>query len=669
MTGLGAIPFRPLAEIFPLLDGEALAALLPHIRCHSLFQVHGQHGTNCTFQKRSFLFEQQGVKRSHRMRAALALSGIFVSTVALAQNANTVTGSGVVIGRQGEILTNSHVTENCQSITVQISSGKMQPAILIARDEKNDLAVVLINPSSPAKVAAFRGGAPLRAGDSIVALGYPLSGLLATTTNLSVGIVSALAGLGDDVRYMQISAPVQPGNSGGPLLDTSGHLVGIVTAKLNAMRIARFTGDIPQNVNFALKAEVAQAFLENKGIVYRIVQSDQQLSPADIGDIARPFTAYIECQQASPQSAVLSAPPISAKDDAPQRGPEVAVVPSPRPATGDTPHPGQSFRDCADCPEMVVLPPGRFMMGTDASERGSASSERPKHAVIVGAAFAVEKYHVTRGEYARFVQASGYTGEKDGCAGNLDGTTKSWRDPGFPQSDRDPVVCVDWYDAKAYVKWLSRKTGKRYRLLTEAEWEYAARAGTTTARWWGDDIGRGHANCYDCGSQWEGRRRTSPVGSFTPNPFGLHDMLGNAYQWVEDCFGDQLGTYAESSNDASVARKSDECSNRGVRGGGWANNSSALRSSYRWSFYGAGGAGGPPRGTGGDLDRKNNRPSGGPRYPLRCASQGLRAGRYCGVHLLPLPTLLTFIPAHRPLLHLHKLVVLNVVVLRVSDTE
>jgi len=173
MTGLGAIPFHPLAEIFPLLDGEALAALLPHIRCHSLFQVHGQHGTNCTFQKRSFLFEQQGVKRSHRMRAALALSGIFVSTVALAQNANTVTGSGVVIGRQGEILTNSHVTENCQSITVQISSGKMQPAILIARDEKNDLAVVLINPSSPAKVAAFRGGAPLRAGDSIVATAPP----------------------------------------------------------------------------------------------------------------------------------------------------------------------------------------------------------------------------------------------------------------------------------------------------------------------------------------------------------------------------------------------------------------------------------------------------------------------------------------------------------------
>jgi cyclophilin family peptidyl-prolyl cis-trans isomerase len=146
------------------------------------------------------------------------------------------------------------------------------------------------------KAPQFYEGRLFRAGDAVVALGYPLSGLLASTANVSVGNVSALAGLGDDSRYLQISAPVQPGNSGGPLLDASGHLVGIVTAKLDAARVARFTGDIPQNVNFALKAEVARTFLDSKGIAYRTAPSEQRLSPADVGDIARPFTVYIECQ-------------------------------------------------------------------------------------------------------------------------------------------------------------------------------------------------------------------------------------------------------------------------------------------------------------------------------------------------------------------------------------
>jgi uncharacterized protein (DUF2147 family) len=125
--------------------------------------------------------------------------------------------------------------------------------------------------------------------------------------------VSALAGLGDDSRYLQISAPVQPGNSGGPLLDASGHLVGIVTAKLNAVRIAKFTGDIPQNVNFAVKAEVAKTFLDSKGIAYRKGASDPQLSPADVGDIGRQFTVYVRCKQdiprSAPASATISKPP------------------------------------------------------------------------------------------------------------------------------------------------------------------------------------------------------------------------------------------------------------------------------------------------------------------------------------------------------------------------
>ena len=130
-----------------------------------------------------------------------------------------------------------------------------------------------------------------------MALGYPLSGLLATTPNVSVGNVSALAGIGDNSRYLQISAPVQSGNSGGPLLDASGHLIGIVTGKLDATRIFQVLGDIPQNVNFAIKAEVVRTFLDSKGITYQTARSEGQLSPADVGEMARPLTVQIECEQ------------------------------------------------------------------------------------------------------------------------------------------------------------------------------------------------------------------------------------------------------------------------------------------------------------------------------------------------------------------------------------
>src|SRR6516164_11277443 len=228
--------------------------------------------------------------RSFLVAAVVASASISGAT----QAAEIVTGSGVVIGDHGEVLTNAHVVKACTQINVRSSAGDSATGQLIASDEKNDLAVVRTRPLS--SVATFRDGKPVRAGDAIVALGYPLAGLLATTANLTVGNVSALAGLRDDSRYLQISAPVQPGNSGGPLLDGSGHLVGIVTAKLDAIRAVRQWGDIPQNVNFAVKADVARTFLDSKRIEYQTARSRYQLSPADVGDMGRPFTVYIECE-------------------------------------------------------------------------------------------------------------------------------------------------------------------------------------------------------------------------------------------------------------------------------------------------------------------------------------------------------------------------------------
>jgi S1-C subfamily serine protease/Flp pilus assembly protein TadD len=264
---------------------------------YSLPQLGREHAV------RYYRFDR-GIGQNMRILYAFVL---VIASATAAEAADTSAGSGVVIGTQGEILTNSHVVEGCAEITLRFTSGNSETAALVARDERNDLAVIRAIRAniSATSVATFREGTPVRAGDAAVALGYPLSGLLATTANLSVGNVSALAGLRDDSRYLQISAPVQPGNSGGPLLDTSGHLIGIVTAKLNAVRIAKFTGDIPQNVNFALKAEVARTFLDSKGIAYRKAPSDQQLSAADVGDIARPFTVHIRCKQDGLRSAAV----------------------------------------------------------------------------------------------------------------------------------------------------------------------------------------------------------------------------------------------------------------------------------------------------------------------------------------------------------------------------
>jgi formylglycine-generating enzyme required for sulfatase activity len=139
------------------------------------------------------------------------------------------------------------------------------------------------------------------------------------------------------------------------------------------------------------------------------------------------------------------------------------------------------------------------------------------------------------------------------------------------------VINVSWDDAKEYVAWISAKAGAPYRLLTEAEWEYAARAGTQTAYSWGEKIGRGNANCNGCGSQWDARQ-PAPVGSFAPNAFGLYDMAGNVWEWVEDCYHDD---YDGAPTDSSAWTVDGDCSNRVVRGGSWDSNPQSLRSANR----------------------------------------------------------------------------------------
>ena len=253
---------------------------------------------------------------------------------------------------------------------------------------------------------------------------------------------------------------------------------------------------------------------------------------------------------------------------------------------------GDRWRDCEGCPEVIALPGGTFTMGSPASEEGRYEREGPAHEVTISRPFAIGVYEVTRNEYARFVRATGHSFDEEPCLVNDGGyhwresSTQNWRDMAFPQTGRHPAVCVSWNDATAYVSWLSEHTQGTYRLPSAAEWEYAARAGTTTPWYWGIgyDVQCQYANGADEESElpWgtecsDGNAKTSLVGSFRPNAFGVHDVLGNAWEWVQDCY---RPTYDGAPVDGS-AWEADHCSGRVMRGASWASTPKYLRTGHR----------------------------------------------------------------------------------------
>jgi S1-C subfamily serine protease len=202
-------------------------------------------------------------------------------------------GTAFAINTKGEFLTNDHVVKDCVAIRLRIAGARRDGSV-IADDERNDLAVVRA-PSSSVPVLRFRDGKSIRPADPIVVLGFPYAGLLASTPQVTTGAISALAGLHDDTRYLQITAPVQPGNSGGPLLDLSGNVVGIVSARINALAVAERTGTLPENINFAIKSGIIRSFLEANQIEYDTAPSSGGLEAADVGELAAKSVAFLEC--------------------------------------------------------------------------------------------------------------------------------------------------------------------------------------------------------------------------------------------------------------------------------------------------------------------------------------------------------------------------------------
>ncbi len=269
----------------------------------------------------------------------------------------------------------------------------------------------------------------------------------------------------------------------------------------------------------------------------------------------------------------------------------------------DKTKPGRTFKDCANCPQMVVVPAGTFEMGSaklNEMRGGEARPEGPVRQVTIAKPFAVGKFEITYAEFAAFVEATGYRSSTTCSVGmntsNVAAITCRGPLFGRTPAPNDPVTCVSWTDAVAYTAWLSGKTGKPYRLLTEAEWEYAARAGTKTKWPWGEDdlAACTYENVFDLDSQaalppgsklnWEplachdGHGMLAPVGSYPANPFGLHDMLGNAWEWVEDC---SLELYPAAPVDGSAVEVAGACEKRGVRGGSWYARIERHRASFR----------------------------------------------------------------------------------------
>ncbi|CCG40932.1 trypsin-like peptidase domain-containing protein [Magnetospirillum molischianum] len=205
------------------------------------------------------------------------------------------TGTGFVIGRDGTVLTNAHVVESCRSISVTAADGQAIPATLQAKNTTDDLAALKTSLRGD-DVGRFRADRPLRSGDEVVVIGFPLSSLLSREANITAGVISAMAGLRGDARHYQITAPVQKGNSGGPLVDMSGTIVGVVSSKLNAMKIAGQTGDLPQNINFAIKADIARRFLDSNSIRYETAAAGPVGSAADVGERIKRVTVFIQCR-------------------------------------------------------------------------------------------------------------------------------------------------------------------------------------------------------------------------------------------------------------------------------------------------------------------------------------------------------------------------------------
>ena len=438
---------------------------------------------------------------------------ILFSLLCLSTQAQTQ-GTGFAISSSGYIVTNYHVVEggnNIQVLGIKGDFSKKYTAKVVLFDEKNDLAILKVGVSLGTLPYIFRKSMA-SVGESVFVLGYPLTASMGNEIKLTDGLVSSKSGFGGDITLYQISAPVQPGNSGGPVFDKSGNVIGVICAKhLNA-----------ENASYAVKLTYLTSLIES---------------------ISTPPTL--------PSSSLMSGQSLPQQVKMASKFVYQIIVDN---TTASNPQENKSNLGRPRI-EWVAIPAGTFMMGAPDSEVYGTRKERPQHQVTLGG-FKMSKYEVTFAQYDAFCEATGRSKPSDN---------------GWGRGNR-PVINVSWYDATAFAQWMG------CRLPTEAEWEYACRAGTTTAFYLGSTLNSSKANFNQPYAQ------TRPVGSYAPNAWGLFDMHGNVDEWCSDWFGD----YSSSSQTNPVGPpfgKRRPIPNAGplrvLRGGSYLHESSYCRSAFR----------------------------------------------------------------------------------------
>jgi formylglycine-generating enzyme required for sulfatase activity len=491
-------------------------------------------------------------------------------------------GSGFVVRIDDErayVLTAAHVVDGAKETGVVFRSRRLAspvPGTVVGPEhwDRRGLALIVVSAadarSAGARPLPFSTEGPPAIGTDLRFVGHPRT----------VGDWSSLFGrvAAREGKALKVQVAVEEGSSGGPVLE-QGRVIGVVVEELAGIAVVSPVFNI-------------RTYLEGYGVIAAaepVSPSPPSEPPAPAERAAEPApeparltvrsnvlgdTVYLDGEARGSTRLDLKLSPGRHKVRVEKEGYDVFETEVDLAAGAEEtiratlmragPKPGETFRDCDDCPEMVVIPAGSFRMGSPEGERGRASDEGPVHTVTFDRPFAIAKHEVTFDEWDACVRDGGCKHEPG--------------DAGWGRGDR-PVINVGWDDAREYLDWLSGKTGGRYRLPSEAEWEYAARAGTMTARFWGDDPDAAcrYANVYDETGKREhgfsgthhacddGYAKTAPVGAFAANGFGLNDMLGNVWEWTEDCWNDGY----EGAPSDGTARTEGDCGRRVVRGGAW----------------------------------------------------------------------------------------------------
>ena len=476
-------------------------------------------------------------------------------------------GHGVQVGGVNYLLPTDFVKDSPEQLRLDgVSAVEVEEMLLKARVAILMLDACRNNPFPGTRSAGSRGLAPMEARGTLIAYAaaagqVALDGVQGAANGLFTSkFVEALQEPGLEVTslFRRVRQEVYAASNGTQFPALYDGLLSDFVFREPGPEPADVVGSPSEDVPVVAMLEQENLFWES------IVDSED---PLDFEAYLSQFPSGVYAPLARNRAAALRQAAEDAERLAAQRRAEAERraaedaerLAAQRQAEAERRAPGTVFQDCDDCPELVVIPSGRFRMGC-VSGRDCRDDERPVHQVEVSS-FALGKYEVTFEEYERFSRATGRNRPND----------RGWGRGGRP------VINVSLDDGVAYVAWLSEQTGEEYRLPSESEWEYAARAGTTTWYSWGQDIGRNRANCGGCGSNWD-NEQTAPVGSFAANAWGLHDMHGNVWEWVADCWHEN---YAQAPGDGTAWTRGVDCGHRVLRGGSWFIAPVNLRSANR----------------------------------------------------------------------------------------